>query len=307
MQRRCRAHGRRGTPRPAVAAGSTSPLTVLRQQCQRQRFQPALARDLGARLAFGLVRPIEILHCLERGRGVELSRELVGQLILRGDLGLDRVAALGQLAKIVQPGLDVPDLHLIQPAGDLFAVASDEGDRVAVVQERDGGGNLVQRNGQFCGDEGGDRWCSQKGTSVRKISDPVPGNCLQGQMPGKAKRSQHARATLPPNRGDYSIREQMWAKKSYWTQEQPRYTSFAAGENNTYTVGEVRAEDCMALHRRLNHAGPPAIDQSPIAGGFQPARAGRPGISGTLEGASLAPASERAAGGSPGRAASAPH
>ena len=73
-----------------------------------------------------------------------MSRQLVGQLLLRRDLGLDRVAALGQLAQVLQPGLDIPDLHLIQPAGDLLAVARDERDRVAVVQERDGRGDLVQ-------------------------------------------------------------------------------------------------------------------------------------------------------------------
>ena len=146
-------------------------LAILRQQCQRQRFEPALARDLGARLAFGFVRAIEILHRLEGRRGVELGRQLVGQLLLRGNLGLDRIAALGQLAQVFQPGLDVPDLHFVQPARDLFAVARDERDRVAVVQEGDGGGDLVQRDGQFFGDKGSNGWCRQKGTSVGRITD----------------------------------------------------------------------------------------------------------------------------------------
>ena len=101
------------------------------------------SRAIAARgLALGLVGPVEVLQRLQRGRGVQLGRQLVGQLALRVDLGLDGLAALGQLAQVLQPRLDLADLHLVQPAGDLLAVAGDEGDRVAVVEELDRGGDL---------------------------------------------------------------------------------------------------------------------------------------------------------------------
>ena len=125
----------------------------MRQQHLGQRLQPAFAGNLGAGLAFGLVGAVEVLQRLERGRGVELRGQRVGELLLAGDLSLDGLPPPGQPAQILQAGLDVPDLHLVQPAGDLLAVARDEGEGVAVDQQRDRGGDLGEGDFEFCGDE----------------------------------------------------------------------------------------------------------------------------------------------------------
>ena len=52
-------------------------------------------------------------------------------------------------------------------------------------------------------------------------------------------------------------------------------------QNTAQAVAEVPAEDCVELRRRSAPAGPPAMDQSTIPGGFWPARAGGVGPSGT--------------------------
>ena len=130
----------------APGCGRRIQLAILGQQHLRQRLQPALARHRGARLALGLIGPVEVLHGLERDCRVQLRGQLVGQLLLGGDLGFDRISSLGQLAQVFQPLPDVPDLHLVQPARDLFAVARDEGDGIAVIQEADGRRDLGKRN-----------------------------------------------------------------------------------------------------------------------------------------------------------------
>ena len=62
--------------------------------------------------------------------------------------------ALLQVPQIVQAGLDGPQLLLIQPDGDFFAVAGNEGDGVVLVQQLDGAGDLIGFEAQFVGDGG---------------------------------------------------------------------------------------------------------------------------------------------------------
>jgi len=73
-----------------------------------------------------------------------------------GDAPQHRLLALLQVAQVFQAGLDSSELLLIQPAGDLLAVAGDEGYGVVLVQQLDGAGDLIGIEAQFLGDGGDD-------------------------------------------------------------------------------------------------------------------------------------------------------
>jgi len=60
------------------------------------------------------------------------------------------------VVQVFQAGLDSPELLLIQPAGDLLAITSDEGHGVVLVQQLDGAGSLIGLDAQFLGDGGYD-------------------------------------------------------------------------------------------------------------------------------------------------------
>ena len=100
---------------------------------ERQRLQPPLARDRRAGLALLLIREVHVLQLVQRLCRVERRPDGGGQLALRVDGGADLLAARLKAAQIIQPLDERAQLHVIEAAGRLLAVARDERDRVAVV------------------------------------------------------------------------------------------------------------------------------------------------------------------------------
>ena len=69
--------------------------------------------------------------------GFDAGFQLVGQLALLGDGGKDRFAARDQIAEVGELFFDVADLHFVEIAGGLLAIARDERHGAAVVQQLD--------------------------------------------------------------------------------------------------------------------------------------------------------------------------
>ena len=74
------------------------------------------------------------------------------QLALGLDRLEDRLLPLGQLAEPADAKLDLADHHLVQVAGPLLAVAGDERDRVALVEQLDDALHLNAPNLQILRD-----------------------------------------------------------------------------------------------------------------------------------------------------------
>ena len=64
----------------------------------------------------------------------------------------DRRAALFQLAQVAQALLQLAQLGVVEAAGDFLAVAGDERHRGALVEQRDGGGDLRRPRADIGGD-----------------------------------------------------------------------------------------------------------------------------------------------------------
>ncbi len=107
---------------------------------------------LGAALLF--VGQVEVF---EAGLGVgevDLALELGGQLALFLDAGEDRDAPLVQLAQVAQALFQVAQLGIVEAAGDFLAIAGNEGNGGAFVEQRHGGGDLLRAYAQLVGDTG---------------------------------------------------------------------------------------------------------------------------------------------------------
>ncbi len=126
------------------------------QQAIGQRLQPGLARDLGAGAALGLVRQVQILQPRLAVGGFDVGAQFVGQLALLLDARQHRGAAILQLAQVGQARFQIAQLGVVQPAGDFLAVARDEGDGGAFVEQRDGGLCLRGLGADLGGDGPGD-------------------------------------------------------------------------------------------------------------------------------------------------------
>ena len=125
---------------------------ILRPQQVRQRLQPLLPGDHGARAAFRTVGLIDILQRGQRRGGLEGRREVVGQELALDERFHDRLSPLGQGLELLETVANSSDGDLVQRAGLLLAVAGDEGNRAAVLQERRGRFDLASRDLQFGGD-----------------------------------------------------------------------------------------------------------------------------------------------------------
>ena len=107
----------------------------LRENCVRQRLEALFLRDGRAGAALGLVGPVEVLDLSQRRRLVDGLRQLLRQLFLRGDGGLDLLAPLGKIAQILEPCFERPKRCVVHCAVLLLAVAGDERNGVAFVQK----------------------------------------------------------------------------------------------------------------------------------------------------------------------------
>ena len=117
-------------------------------QVRGQRFQTLFARDGGLGAPLGLVGQIEVFQLALVERGLDARLQLIGQLALFGDGGQNGLAPVGQLAEVGQIFLNCENLHLVQIAGGLLAVARDERHRAATVEQLDYGDQPAQRHVQ---------------------------------------------------------------------------------------------------------------------------------------------------------------
>ena len=122
------------------------------QQAQGQGFQPGLPGQLGLGAALGLEGQIEVLQALLGVRGQDLGLEFGAQFALVLDAPQNQVAPFFQFPQIAQALLQQAQLDVVQAAGDLLAIAGDEGYRGALVEQTDGGGDLLRARRQFLAD-----------------------------------------------------------------------------------------------------------------------------------------------------------
>ena len=107
-----------------------------------KRLEAAFAGDHRAGAALGAVGQVEILEGRTGGAGEDLGLEFVGEFALLDDGGEDGFATGLQFAMVGQALLDGANLHLIEVAVDLLAVARDEGDGTPFAQQFSHGSNL---------------------------------------------------------------------------------------------------------------------------------------------------------------------
>ena len=100
-----------------------------------QRLQPLFAGHGGAGAALLLIGAVEILHLRQGGGGVDGGGELLRQLALALDGGLDLLPPLVQIAQVLQPVGQGAQGGIVHGPVELLAVAGDEGDGVALVNE----------------------------------------------------------------------------------------------------------------------------------------------------------------------------
>ena len=112
-------------------------VALLGEQDFGQGLQAFFLRHGRAGAALGLIGAIEILEFGEGADRGDGGREFVRQLALLGNGRKDRLAALLQRAKILQPRLERAQDRVVHGAVELFAVARDKGDRVPLVQQAD--------------------------------------------------------------------------------------------------------------------------------------------------------------------------
>ena len=113
---------------------------VLRQGLQA--LFPGNGR-LGAPLGFE--RQVQVLEFVFVESCLDARLQFIGKLALLRDGGEDGFAPVCEIAEIRQLLLDGADLHLVEIAGRLLAIARDEGDRAAVVQQFDNGADSANR------------------------------------------------------------------------------------------------------------------------------------------------------------------
>ena len=118
--------------RSVPAAGA-----LLREEQRRERLKPLFLGDGRAGTALGLVGTVKVLDLGERLRRVDGGGKLVGQLLLLGDARLNALLAFGEIAQIGKTLLKRAQGGVVHRAVQLLAVAGDEGDGVALVEQSD--------------------------------------------------------------------------------------------------------------------------------------------------------------------------
>jgi len=101
----------------------------------RQRLNPFLAGDRGQRLLLGLEREIEIFEALGRVGVLNLLGQLGRELALGFDRFQNRRLTLGELTNLADAKLNLANLLFVEAPNLIFAVARDEGNRVAFVEQ----------------------------------------------------------------------------------------------------------------------------------------------------------------------------
>ena len=124
-------------------------MRLLREDLVCQRLEPFFPGNGRARAAFGAEGTVDILQLGQRLCVVNGARKPVGEFFLRLDCGSDFAAPLVEIAQILQPLLQLTQRRVVHAAMLLLAVARDEGNGVALVNERDDVFNIPLRAAEF--------------------------------------------------------------------------------------------------------------------------------------------------------------
>ena len=120
-----------------------------------QSLQPAFPGDLGACPALGLVGQVDVFqHRLAVGLQ-NLEPQLIGHLALRIDRIEDRVAPTFHFAQVNQAFAEIAELRVVKAVGDFLAIAGDERDGRAFVDQSYRGRHLCRPRIDLGGDGGG--------------------------------------------------------------------------------------------------------------------------------------------------------
>ena len=162
LRRLGRHEGRRGVERRSLGRD-------LHEDHVGERLEPRLARLLRARhalLAIGLVEVLDALH--DRG-GANLLLELGRELALRLDEQQDVRLALLEVAQVGEALVERAQGDVVHATRGLLAVARDEGDGVALVDELDGRLDGFRLEAELVGERGDDIhvWLPRSGAWVR--------------------------------------------------------------------------------------------------------------------------------------------
>ena len=134
----------------------TLPLHGLHENEVRERLEAGVTRLRRAGGPLLAERLVEVLNALERGRLLDALAELVRELALAVDHRDDVGLALLEVAQVGQAVVKRTQRDVIHTARGLLAVAGDEGDRRALIDEGDDGLDARDRLPQLCGERGHD-------------------------------------------------------------------------------------------------------------------------------------------------------
>ena len=152
-------------------------------QSFRQRPEPAFARNHGAGTTLGLEGQIEIFEGLLGIRRKNRRLESVVELALFVDALEYRRAAILEFVQILSALAHIAQLHFVETAGHLLAVASDERQGGTLGEEGQGALNLLRIQREFrrnaCDDGGSDRVGHVRGFYASGEPNSTP--CILGR------------------------------------------------------------------------------------------------------------------------------
>ena len=131
---------------------------ALREDEQRERLEPGVARLRGAGGALLPVRLVQVLDALHDRGLVDLRAQVGRELALLLDGAQYLVLASLEVAQVGQALVQIAQRRIVDAASGLLAVASDERDGVPLVYEVDDGRDLRGGQVQLLGDGGLDGW-----------------------------------------------------------------------------------------------------------------------------------------------------
>ena len=127
---------------------------ALREDEQRERLEPGVARLRGAGGALLPVRLVQVLDALHDRGLVDLRAQVGRELALLLDGAQHLVLAGFEVAHVAQALVQIAQRRIVDAAGGLLAVAGDERDGVPLVYEVDDGRDLRGGQVQLPGDGG---------------------------------------------------------------------------------------------------------------------------------------------------------
>ena len=124
---------------------------ILFQDGVGQRLQSPGLGNAGPGLALGFIGTVEVLHLGQRFGLGQRRRQFRRHGPLLGDGGGDLLLALVQPPQVLQAVAQIAQHLVVHRAGGLLAVAGNEGNRVALVDQVDGPLHVLDAQVQFCG------------------------------------------------------------------------------------------------------------------------------------------------------------